>query len=371
MSVSWRIPFADVVITDDDRRAVDAVLASGWLSSGPQTEALEGLLSEILGTDLVLAVTNGTAALHLAAVALGVGAGDEVIVPATTMVATAAAMLQAGADIRLADSTGDDDFSLDPAEIARLASPRTKAVAVCHYGGHAVDLDAVRAAVAERGLLLIEDAAHAIGARYEGRALGTFGEAGCFSFFANKNVTTGEGGAVVFRSREAYERAKLLRSHGMTAQTWERHQGHASGYDVVAVGFNYRIDELRATLGMSQLGRLSEVNDTRRLLVERYRARLPLPGFGGRGEPSYHLAPLLTRDAAARDRLREVLRAEGIQTSVHYPSISSFSHYAGGGHTVPRSESIGARVVTLPLHTRLTEADVDEICDAVLAADVL
>lgn len=370
----WRITLADVAIGDEERQAVDDVLRSGWLSMGPRTEEFERALGDTLGTPNVLAVTNGTAALHLAAAALGLGPGDEVIVPALTFVASAAGIRQTGASVVLGDSLSLDDFALDPAEIDRLARPATKAVVILHYGGYPADTDALLAAAQRHGLLVIEDAAHAIGASVGGRACGTIGDAGCFSFFPNKNMTTGEGGAVVFRNEEPGERARRLRSHAMTTLTWDRHRGHASSYDVLELGFNYRIDEIRAVLGIVQLGRLPQLNKARRRLVERYRARLAgsarvaMPTHGGRGTSAHHLATLVAESEALRDELREALRAERIQTSVHYPAISRFTAYAGLQARVPRAEEIAARALTLPLHPNLSDTDVDLVCGVVLQA---
>jgi dTDP-4-amino-4,6-dideoxygalactose transaminase len=364
----WRIALADVSITDDDRAAVMAVLDSGWLSMGPVTAQFEDDLAAFLGTEHALAVTNGTAALHLAAAALGLGPGDEVICPSLTFVASAAAMRQTGASVKLGDAISTDDFSLDPAEVERLLTPRTKAIVVMHYGGYPSQMQEIMSLASEHDLLVIEDAAHAPGARVDGASLGTIGHAGCFSFFPNKNMTTGEGGAVVFRDEEPAARARLLRSHAMTTLTWDRHRGHATSYDVLDVGFNYRIDELRAALGVSQLARVASFNAARATLADRYRQRLGAhPGLDVpygvvRGEPSYHLAPVLARSLASRDGLREALRVERIQTSVHYPPIHRFTSYAGAG-SLPVTDEIADRVLTLPLHPSLTLEQVDEVCD--------
>lgn len=364
----WRVALADVSISDDDRAAVMAVLDSGWLSMGPVTAQFEEDLGAALGTEHALAVTNGTAALHLAAAALGLGPGDEVICPSLTFVASAAAMRQTGATVKLADVISTDDFTLDPDEVTRLLSPRTKAIVVMHYGGYPSSMADIMRLADEHGLFVIEDAAHAPGATLDGTSLGTIGDAGCFSFFPNKNLTTGEGGAVVFRATEHSDRARLLRSHAMTTLTWDRHRGHATSYDVLDVGFNYRIDEIRAALGVSQLRRLPEFTEARRLIAHQYRARLSshagldVPFPTPRGEPSYHLAPILARSLEARDAIREMLRIERVQTSVHYPPIHRFSSYLGAG-PLPVTEEVADRVLTLPLHPGLTPEDVDGVCD--------
>jgi len=370
----WRITLADVTIGDEDRQAVDEVLRSGWLSMGPRTEAFEQALGRMLGAPHVLAVANGTAALHLAAEALGLGPGDEVIVPALTFVAGAAAMRQSGAEIVLADSLSLEDFSLAPDEIDRLAGPRTRAVVIFHYGGYPADVEALLDAAERHGLLVIEDAAHAIGAELDGRACGTFGDAGCFSFFPNKNMTTGEGGALVLRDGVAAERARLLRSHAMTTLTWDRHRGHASSYDVLELGFNYRLDELRAAIGLVQLERLPGLNAARKALMERYRqrlagsTRLTVPAHGSRGTSAHHLAVAVAESEELRDHLRSTLREARIQTSLHYPAISGFTAYAATSAAVPRAEEIASRALTLPLHPKLTPEDIDVVCDALLAA---
>jgi dTDP-4-amino-4,6-dideoxygalactose transaminase len=350
------------------------VLRGRWLSMGPVTERFEAAFAGYLGGGHAVAVTNGTAALHLAAVALGIGPGDEVICPTLTFVATAAAMLHAGAAVRFADSTSPDDFSIDPAEVDRLVNPRTRAVVVVHYGGFPVDVDAVRAAADRHSLLVLEDAAHALGSTFDGRACGTLGDAGCFSFFPNKNMTTGEGGMVVFDDEAAAARARRLRSHGMTTLTWDRYRGHASDYDVVELGFNYRLDELRAALGLVQLSRVDELNEARARLFARYRERLAggpyvVPSFGGRGRPAHHLAPVLAGTQEERDRARARLRERRIQTSVHYPPVHRFTQYRSRSERLPEAEAIADRLLTLPLHPNLDEEDVDEVCAALLERD--
>lgn len=368
IAAPWRIALADVSISDDDRAAVMAVLDSGWLSMGPVTAQFEEELGAALGTEHALAVTNGTAALHLAAAALGLGPGDEVICPSLTFVASAAAMRQTGATVKLADVTSTDDLTLDPSEILRLLTPRTKAIVVMHYGGYASSMAEIMSLAREHGLFVIEDAAHAPGATLDGAALGTIGDAGCFSFFPNKNLTTGEGGAVVFRDKQHSDRARLLRSHAMTTLTWDRHRGHATSYDVLDVGFNYRIDEIRAALGVSQLRRLPAFTEARAQIAHQYRARLSshagldVPFSAPRGEPSFHIAPVLARSLEARDAIREMLRTERIQTSIHYPPIHRFTSYPGAG-PLPVTDEVADRVLTLPLHPGLTPADIDDVCD--------
>ena len=277
-------------------------------------------------------------------------------------------MRQTGASVKLGDAISTDDFSLDPAEVERLLTPRTKAIVVMHYGGYPSQMQEIMSLASEHDLFVIEDAAHAPGARVDGASLGTIGHAGCFSFFPNKNMTTGEGGAVVFRDEGPAARARLLRSHAMTTLTWDRHRGHATSYDVLDVGFNYRIDELRAALGVSQLARVASFNAARATLADRYRQRLgthrglDLPYAVVRGEPSYHLAPVLARSLASRDGLREALRVGADPDERALPPDPSVHELCGRGIAAgdrrdrrPRADAPSASLADVE--------QVDEVCD--------
>src|SRR3954471_4233619 len=285
-TMSWRVPLADVVIAEEDLAAVIETYRSGWLSMGPRTEELEAAFASYTGAGHALAVANGTAALHLVTLAAGLGAGDEVIVPSLTFVATVNAVAYTGATPVFADIVSLTEPWLSAAAVEAAITPRTKAVMSMTYGGHAGETEALRALCEARGLLLLEDAAHAAGSRLDGRHLGTFGRAGAFSLFSNKNLAVGEGGLVVTDDDEIAAQVRLLRSHGMTTLTWDRHRGHASGYDVVALGFNYRMDEPRAALAARRLAKLDAENDARRELDARYRRRLGEAGIACALEPT-------------------------------------------------------------------------------------
>src|SRR5947209_17278592 len=253
--MAWRVPLADVVIADDDLAAVVDTYRSGWLSMGPRTEELEAAFAAYTGARHAVAVANGTAALHLSALAAGLGEGDEVVVPSLTFVATVNAVAYTGATPVFADISGLAEPWLSAAAAERAITPRTRAVMTMAYGGQAGETEALAALCADRGLTLLEDTAHAAGSRLQGRHLGTFGLAGAFSLFSNKNLAIGEGGLIVTDDDDLAARVRLLRSHGMTTLSWDRHRGHASTYDVVALGFNYRIDEPRAALAARRLAR--------------------------------------------------------------------------------------------------------------------
>ena len=265
--MDWQVPLSDIDLGDAEIEAVEKVLRSRWLSMGPVTQQFEAAFAAMCGAKHAFAVSNGTTALHLAYAALGLGPGDEVIVPALTFVATANAIRYTGATPVFADVTSLDDLTISPADIAAKITPRTRAIAVMHYGGYLCDMDAILALAGQHGLAVVEDACHAPGATYDGRGAGTLGDVGCFSFFANKNIAIGEGGMVTTNRDDLAERIRLLRSHGMTTLTWDRHRGHAASYDVVATGFNYRLDEIHSALGLAQLGKLLENNRRRADLV--------------------------------------------------------------------------------------------------------
>jgi dTDP-4-amino-4,6-dideoxygalactose transaminase len=370
---TWRVPLADVPVGDDLVEDVLGVVRSGWWSMGPRVEEFEQAFAEFTGASHAIAVANGTAALHLALLAVGCGPGDEVVVPSLNFVAAANAIVHTGAAPVFCDIAGPDDLNLDPADVEAALSERTKAILVLHYGGHPCDMDAVLELAERRGLLVIEDAAHAPGATYRGRACGTLGAIGCFSFFSNKNLPVGEGGMIVTNDDELAAQLRLLRSHGMTTLTWDRHRGHASSYDVVLPGFNYRLDEIRAVVGLAQLRRLPEENAARAEVVARYRDRLlgtsgltmpfaPVEGL----EPSHHLAVVVLPEGAERDGIRSSLEDRGIQTSVHYPPIHRFTAYHGSHRALPRTDALAERLLTLPLYGGLRDEQVEAVIDGLL-----
>ncbi len=370
----WRIPLADIDIGEEEIEAVTEVLRSRWLTMGEKTQEFEAAMAAKLGARHAFAVANGTVALHLAYAALGLQPGDEVIVPSLTFVATANAATYTGAVPVFAEINGPQDLNIDPADIARKITPRTRAIALVHYGGFPADMDPIMELARAHGLGVVEDAAHAPGASYKGRALGTIGDVGCFSFFSNKNLAVGEGGLVVTNRDDLADKIRLMRSHGMTTLTWDRHKGHASSYDVVAPGFNYRIDEVRSALGLVQLGRLDENNARRKALVERYRELLAgVPGvdvpFGHPlGPSSYHIMPVLLPEEVSRADIIASMKENRIQTSIHYPPIHLFTYYRERyglrDGMLPVTEAVAARELTLPLYPALGFDDVTQVAEA-------
>jgi dTDP-4-amino-4,6-dideoxygalactose transaminase len=370
----WKVPLADVEIGQGEIDSVVDVYRSGWLSMGPRTEELEARFAEYVGADHALAVTNGTAALHLICLAAGLGPGDEVIVPSLTFVATASAIRYTGATPVFADIAALERPWIS-ADAARAAiGPRTKAIMNMTYGGHPGESAELADLAAERGLILLEDAAHGLGGSLDERHLGTFGTAGAFSFFSNKNLPVGEGGMVVTDDDDVAAQIKLLRSHGMTSLTWDRHRGHASGYDVVELGFNYRIDEARAALATARLARLDADNDLRAAAAESYRSGLSqldgvtatMPPVSG-GRSAHHLFTVLLSESTDRDAVRAELAEQRIQTSLHYPPIHRFTAYDVEAD-VPLTEEYAERAITLPLFPTITEEQIGMVLTALAGA---
>jgi dTDP-4-amino-4,6-dideoxygalactose transaminase len=371
-----QIPVFDIRIEPEDLRAVEEALRSGWLSMGPRTEDFESAFAKHLGARHVLAVSSGTAALHLSCLAAGVGPGDEVIVPSQTFVATANAVAYCGATPVFADIVGPEDLGLDPAAVEAAITERTKAVIVVHYAGYAAHVAELSSLCATRGLTLIEDAAHAPSATSEGKKLGTFGLAGCFSFFSNKVMPCGEGGAFSTDSDEAFEQARLLRSQAMTATTRDRHLGRAMAYDVVGVGFNHRLDDPRSALLGSRLKRLDADIERRREIVHRYRRMLAdvdgliIPYRDEEvGTSSCYMMGVLTADPERRNPVRGALRDEhGIQTTI-YPAVHELTVYRRQypDLSLPNSERVARSLFSIPLFPHMDEPTQDRVVEALKA----
>ncbi len=369
--MKWKYPLSDIDFGKKETEAVLSVLRSGWLSTGPVTEKFEQAFSRYLGGGYAIAVSSGTAALHLALAAAGVKEGDEVVLPSLTFVATANSVLYVGAKPVFADIAGEDDFDISPLEIEKKITKKTKAILVMHYGGYSCDMGSILRISKKYRLRVVEDAAHAPGSEYRGRKCGLLGDVGCFSFFSNKNLATGEGGMVVTRSPELAERVRQMRSHGMEALSWDKYRGHLSSYDIKRLGYNYRTTEIQSALGLVQLEKLDRNNRKRKKLHEAYRNELhrveeiSIPFASFRGIPSYHLFSILVAPFVDRNRVMERLKRFGIQSSVHYPPVHRFSLYQKRfGYErgdLARTEEVSRREITLPLHPLLDQDDVKRI----------
>jgi dTDP-4-amino-4,6-dideoxygalactose transaminase len=375
--VSWAIPLTDVVITESDRLAVAECLQSGWLTMGPRTQRFEAALAEWTGAPHAIAVSSATAALHLSCRALGLGPGDEMIVPALTFVATLNAPRYTGAQPVLCDVEAPQRPNLSAENVERCITPRTRAVMAVHFCGYAADLGPLRELCDAHGIALVEDAAQAIGAEAEpGRQAGTVGRLGCLSFFSKKQLCVGEGGAVLTADEELATRVRSLRSHAMTSGTWDRHTGHEASYDVVDVGYNYRLDEPRAALGLARLPRLRDDIERRRSAVRRYREALAdTPGLtlmwtdDDVARSSHFAFPVLFESGEERLRVRDALHADGIQTT-RYPALHTFTELAplAARGSLPAAEAAADRHLALPLSSAQSDASVDAVASAVRAA---
>lgn len=372
------VPVFDVRLTDRDIAVVEETLRSGWLTMGPRTQEFERAFADSLGVRHAVATSSCTSALHLAFLGAGVGPGDEVIVPAITFVATAAAVRYCGAEPVIADVTGTEDIGIDPEDVAARFTERTKAVCAVHYAGYAAAIDDLRRLCGDRGLSLIEDAAHSPSATPPsgGAKLGTHGLAGAFSFFSNKVLSCGEGGLLATDDDEMASLARSRRSHAMTSGTWDRHRGHSLGYDVVDVGFNYRLDEPRAALLLSRLAGLEQDIAARRRLSHRYRERLAdLPGVSMPyvehevDTSSCYVMPVILDEGVDRDRVRgKMIERHGVQTTVLYPAVHELSAYASAAGRCPRAEAVARRQLTLPLFPHLDQAQQDLVIEALADA---
>lgn len=373
----WKIQLFKLNFDHREPEAVRQVLEGGWLTMGDRIAGFEEAFAGFLGGDSrCTAVANGTAALHLAMLALDIRSGDEVVIPALTFVADANVVALVGARPVLADCGSLDDWNVTAESIARKLSDKTKAVVVVHYAGFPCDMPAIAALCRDRGIHLVEDVAHAPGASVAGRHCGTWGDVACFSFFTNKNLSIGEGGMVATCNPVLHQPIRYLRSHGMTTLTLDRHKGRAISYDVMQPGLNYRMDEMRAAIGLVQLDKLPAGNARRKQLFDRYRAAfagsrlsMPFASLPDDHHAVYHIAPVLLPAGSDRTAIIESLKSQGIQTSIHYPPFWGFSAYGNqlSEEDAPIVADIATRELTLPLYPTMTDADVDFVAASLMA----
>lgn len=371
------VPLADLDYGEEEEQAVLEVIRTRSLTMGSITQEFEQQFADYIGAKHAIAVSNVTDALHLACLALEVGTSpqDEVILPSLTFVSAANAVLYTGAQVRFADILGLQELNISPEAIEKRITSNTKAIIVFHYGGYACRMPEVLEIASFLGLAVIEDATHAPGARLGYRNLGTWGDIGCFSILSDKNLSMGEGGMLVTNKDRLAEKLRLLRSHGMTRPFRDRYQVHNNSYDVVALGYNYSIDELRSALGVAQLKKLDANNARRRLITERYwkglsdwcKFGLVFPFQQAVGQSSCYLFPMLLPKSVDRQVFIERMQRAGVQTCVHYPAIHCFSYYKKRypGLNLPLTEQVASREITLPLYPTMQDEDVDLVISAV------
>jgi dTDP-4-amino-4,6-dideoxygalactose transaminase len=350
---------------EPEKRALCAVIDDGWLTMGERVRQFEERFAAMHGADDAVAVNSATAALHLSMQAFDVGPGDEVLLPSLTFVAASNIVVHCGATPVFVDIDGVNNPHIALADAQSKLTPRTKAVMLMHYGGYVIDVAPWRAFADRHGLLLFEDAAHTAGMP----GMGVLSDAASFSFFTNKNMTTAEGGMMIVRDAQRRQRARALRAHGMTSSTLDRAKGRAVGYDVIDCGHNFRMDELRAAVGLVQLERLLGWNEARRTLAAQYRRTLApvVPAievpFADGHATAAHIMPVLLPEGCDRSLVMQRMREQNIQTSMHYPPIHTFSHYRKAFPTppLPQTERFCERQLTLPLHPKLSIEDVDRV----------
>jgi len=350
---------SEPTLGEEEKAALAAVIDSNWITMGSRVQAFEQAFADEHRVAEAVAVNSCTAGLHLAVDALGIGPGDEVLVPSLTFVATANAVLYTGAKPVFVDIEGLSQPLMSLADAADKCTSKTKAVIVMHYAGQLVDREAWRDFADARGVILIEDSAHAVG-----NARGPiFGDMAVFSFYGNKNMTTAEGGMITSNDPQLLNRVRLARGHGLTTSTLQRLIARAATYDVAMLGFNYRMNELSAAIGLVQLGKLAAWNEKRRSLARTYAGALReccpqvvLP-FSENQLSCHHILPVVLPVHAGRERVMEDLRAAEIQTTFHYPPVHLLSLYRERfpGIHLPQTEEFAARELTLPLHPKMDE----------------
>lgn len=369
----YKIPLFDLNFDKKEEQAVLEVLRSKWISAGPKTLEFEEKFAKLLSVDYAVALANCTVALHLALKLVGVEKDDEIICPSFTFVATVNAVKYLDAVPVFADVISLENLTISPKDIEAKITSKTKAIIVMHYAGFSCDMDAIMDIAKKYNLKVIEDACHAPLSEYKGKKLGTIGDVGCFSFFSNKNISTGEGGMLVTNNNEFYNRAKLLRSHGMTSMSYERAKGHSTEYDVIEFGYNYRMDDIRSAIGVVQLDKIQEDLEKRAQIRKTYLELLAnidgiiIPFQDYKEFSSNYVMPIILKDSTyeKRNKIRKQLGELGIQTSVHYPAVHRFSIYKENYTDLPITDYLADNLITLPMYSKLTIDEVTYIVGAV------
>jgi dTDP-4-amino-4,6-dideoxygalactose transaminase len=369
--MDYKIPLFDLNFGQEEIDAVVNTIRSNWISTGPKCQEFEELFSSMLNVNYAITITNCTAALHLACIVVGIKEGDEVICPSLTFAASVNCIKYVGATPVFCDIQSSEHINIDASQIESLITSKTKAIIVVHMAGFPADMDSIMAIAKKHNLKVIEDACHGPLSEYKGKKLGTIGDVGCFSFFSNKNISTGEGGMLVTNNEEYAKRVRSLRSHGMTTMSYQRAHGHATSYDIVELGYNYRMDDLRAALGITQLHHLKEDLIKRAKVRTWYLEALKdvdqviIPFADNKEFASNYIMPVILRNSTAenRDRIREEMHSKGIQTSVHYPAVHKFSIYKDYKAILPQTEYVTDNEITLPMYAALTKAQIHFIVE--------
>lgn len=362
----YRIPLFKLNFDEKEEIAVIKTIRSNWISSGPRVIKLEKQFSHIIGTKYSLATANCTSSLHLAMLAAGIKNGDEVLCPSLTYVATVNAILYTGAFPVFCDIKSEKDLTISPDDIELKISKKSRAIIVMHYAGFPCDMKRIMQISQKYNLKVIEDACHAPLSEYNGKKLGTFGVASCYSFFSNKNISTGEGGMMNTNIKKYYNLAKLLRSHGTSTSTFERSKSSIN-YDVHNIGFNYRFDDIRASLALVQLSKLKKDISERAKIRKLYLKYLneikgiEIPFVEFNGNYSNYIFSILVKN---RDEVRNYLDKKGIQTSIHYYPVHRYDVYSKYYSKLPITDVVARKLLTLPMFATLSEEEIKYITDS-------
>lgn len=361
-----KIDLARIDISKEEFAAVNRVLESNWLSLGKENQLFEEEFATYLNKKYAIAVSSCTSALHLALLALDLKEGDEVIVPTYTFAATAHAVCYVGAKPVFMDIASKDDFNINADQIEDLVTPKTKAIIVVHFAGFPVDMDKVNSVAKKYGLVVIEDCAHAIGGEYKGKKLGSLSDISCFSFFANKNLVTGEGGMVVTDDENLASRIRNLRTHGIVRGG----RGGENGfdYDIVELGYNYKLTEIQAAIGRCQLEKVDRNQERRQKVRKMYEEKLHtieglyIPFESYKCKSGLHVLPIVVSNNINREEIRNRLAADGINTTIHYKPVHELCFYrAIGNCSLPLAEEVSKREITLPFYPMMSEVEIDYV----------
>lgn len=374
--MSYKIPLFDLNFDEKEAQAVADAIKDNWISTGPRCTAFENRFATMLNVNHAIALANCTVSLHLAFKLIDVKPDDEVICPSLTFAATVNAIRYVDATPVFADVTSYELPVIDPEDIRRKITAKTTAIIVMHYGGFACDMDSIMSIANEFGLKVVEDACHGPLSVYKGQKLGTIGDVGCFSFFSNKNISTGEGGMLVTNNSKFNDRARLLRSHGMTTMSYERSKGHSTTYDVVELGYNYRMDDIHAAIGLVQLDKieadLEMREEVRKVYIEHLKGIegiiIPFLNYSEFSSNYIFTVVLKNSDIIKRDEVRNKLAEAGVQTSLHYPGVHNFSFYKDYYVDLPVTDYLVDNLITLPMYSKLTKEQVIYICDMLKAS---
>lgn len=366
-------------VGEEEIQAVAETLRSGWLTVGPKTQEFERAFAEEVGAKHAIGLNSCTAALHLALDTLDLRPDDEVITCSLTFAATGATIIHAGGRPVLADCTADT-LNIDPVDVERKITARTRAIVPVHFAGQPAAMDELHALACSKGLLVVEDAAHAIPATYRGRKVGSISAMTAFSFYATKNLTTGEGGMLTLDDEELANRIRIRRLHGMSRDAWKRYSASGSWrYDVSTPGYKYNMTDAAAAMGLVQLRRLGAMDARRHALAARYTQRLAdvpeliLQHVQPDVRSAWHLFTVRLRPErlrVGRDEMIELLKANGVHVAVHFIPLHLHSFYRDRfGYTpesLPQATAVGNNIISLPLYTRMSDDDVDFACDTLL-----